>query len=188
MARDRDDDATPATSFAPAKTATYTITLTLEAARRASFCALILMRKGGYDVPVDNLKDALVKAILLGARANDQMGGAKFHEEPNQWSLFGTILAPATAITLNRLRLEPGQHVVVAAADDSAKDVDLVLTDKAGRVIAKDDDDDATPVVGAATDGQPYNLQIKNHPARAPALVIATVLDVPPEEDAATEK
>ena len=136
VAADRDDDATPLVGFTPPADGRYIMTLKLERATQGSFCALVILREGGYDVPLGNLRDAVAKAIASGGLIAQKAGGARFHQEPNQWCFFGSILKKDEAISVSGMRLEKGRHAVISAADDAAKDVDLFLYD-GDKVVAK---------------------------------------------------
>jgi S1-C subfamily serine protease len=176
IAVDRDDDATPGLGFRVPVTGRYVITLALERAGRGSFCALVVMREGGYDVPVQNLRTAMINAITQGYRVNQKGGGARFHQEDNQWSLFGSILRQGESITISGLTMEEGNHAVLATGDESARDLDLYLIDEDDDVVGKDEDDDATPVVAGRTGGR-YAMRLANQRSRGAALTIAMILD-----------
>ena len=58
VARDDDADATPVVKFTPVRSGKYTLRLTLFKADSACFCAVAILQRGGYTVPIQNLADA----------------------------------------------------------------------------------------------------------------------------------
>lgn len=178
VARDVDDDATPAFSFTPKSNGRYRIFLKLETSKdTASFCAFALLRKGGWSVPTSDLATAARNTLLLCEAANNKTGGASFHAGPGEWGLLGTILKQGETLTHRNIKMGPGNHAIVAAADDDAQDLDLAVVDGDNTVLGKDEDDDANPVVLFKGEGS-IGFQLKNQMSKNPTLAFAALLEL----------
>jgi hypothetical protein len=177
LARDQLADAKPVVDFTPTRSGVHVIRMTLTQAARASFCALAILRQGGFTVPVKNMTQSLQK-IMAAGRLASQRAAVRFHEEPNQWALFGAVLRPGDTTTISGLKLEPRQHVFVSAGDAHAKVLDMALLDASGNVVKKDDKPDQVAVLVARTAGASYQLAVTNTDSSGPALVTAVILDV----------
>jgi hypothetical protein len=177
LAHDQLADAKPVVDFTPTQTGVYVVRMTLAHATRPSFCALAVLRQGGFTVPVKNMTTSLQK-IMAAGRLASQRASVRFHEEPNQWALFGAVLRPGDTTTISGLNLEGRQHVLVAAGDANAKVLDMALLDANGHVVKKDDKPDSVAVVVARTANATYQLTITNVESTGPALVTAVILDV----------
>jgi hypothetical protein len=177
LAHDQLEDAKPVVEFTPATSGVYVVRMTLARASAPSFCALAVLRQGGFTVPISNLTQALEK-IMAAGRLAAQRAAVRFHEEQNQWALFGAVLRPGDTTTISGLHYEARQHVFVAAGDAGARILDLALLDAAGREIKKDDKPANVAIVVTKTAGATYQLAISNVESTGPALITAIVLDV----------
>jgi hypothetical protein len=177
IAADRDDDASPLVNFKPPATGRYRMTLRLERASQDSFCALVTLRTGGYNVPVANLASAVDKLIGGGAMIHARAGDATFHFENNKWSLFGTVLAPKTNVRLRNIRLERRTHVLFGVADGNGKDLDLRLEEPGGEKVAEDKGD-GDPLVVLRTADVNYQAVLENQDSNGPTLSMLAILDV----------
>lgn len=187
VAKDDDNQAVAAVTFAPQTTGTYTITLTLHDSKKSmpACAAMTFLQEGGAKVSTDNLTTALANNFALATALDSELRGkAKlfFNDTSNQWALFGAILAPGEEKILNKLRFPEGTSVFAAAGDDNASDVDLFLLDSSQKVIAKDDDGDGKSIFEADTEEKTsYSLKIKNTKAKKSAFVVAISLKAVPK-------
>jgi hypothetical protein len=177
LARDQLADAKPVVDFTPSQTGMYVVRMTLAQAPRPSFCALAILRQGGFAVPIKNLTTSLQK-IMAAGRLASQRAAVRFHEEQNQWALFGAVLKQGDTTTISGLNLEGRQHVFVTAGDANARILDMALLDARGSVVKKDDKPDRVAVVVARTANASYQLTITNVESTGAALVTAVILDV----------
>jgi hypothetical protein len=177
VARDQLTDAKPAVAFTPVESGSYTVRVTLSRASRASFCALAVMRQSGFTVPVNNMTTAL-KKIMAAGRLASQRASVRFHEERNQWALFGAVLRPGDTSTISGLNLEGRQHVFLAAGDANARVIELALQDQFGNLVKRDPKPDSVAVVVANTPAGRYRLVLTNSQSTGPALIAAVILDV----------
>ncbi len=177
LARDQLADAKPVVDFTPSQSGVYVVRMTLAQASHPSFCALAVLCQGGFTVPIKNMTQSLQK-IMAAGRLAAQRAGVRFHEEQNQWALFGAVLRPGDTTTISGLHLEARQHVFVTAGDAGAKVLDLALLDARGNVVKKDDKPDNVAVLVARTTGASYQLAVSNVESAGPSLVTAIILDV----------
>ena len=177
FARDQLADAKPVIDFTPATTGVYTVRMTLSNATRPSFCALAILRQGGFTVPIKNLTTALQK-IMAAGRLASQRATVRFHEEQNQWALFGAVLRPGDTTTISGIHLEGRQHVFVAAGDAHAKVLNMSLLDQNGNLLKRDDKPDTVAVFVATTPDGTYKVAISNVESSGPTLISAVILDV----------
>jgi hypothetical protein len=177
LVRDQLADAKPVVDFTPTRTEVYVVRMTLTRAPHPSFCALAVLRQGGFAVPIKNMSQSLQKIMAAGKLAS-QRAAVRFHEEQNQWALFGAVLRPGDTTTISGLHLEARQHVFVAAGDAGAKVLELALLDAGGNVVKKDEKPDNVAVLVHKTAGASYQLAISNVDSAGPALVSAIILDV----------
>ena len=178
LARDQLADANPVVVFTPTSSGTHIIRLVLARAGRSSFCALAVLKEGGFSVPVNNLTTAL-KKIMEAGRVVSRRANVRFHEEANQWALFGAVLRPGETSAVGGLTLDARQHVFVAAGDANARIFNMNLTDPRGVVVAKDDKSDAVAAMAAQTDGSAgYRLAFSNISSSGASLVTVVILDV----------
>lgn len=179
VATDSKADATPMVEFSPEKTGQYAVRIRLFGASRASFCALGVFRKNGFDVPVDSLSTAAAKLIAACGKISEKAKGARFHQEPNQWALFGAIMKQGETQTVTNLAPEDANHAFICMGDSNAKNLDLFLLDGSQQSLKEDTDTDANPLVLFATKkGQSYGLRFKNTESSAAALVMTAILDI----------
>ncbi len=187
VAKDDDNQAVAAVTFAPQTTGTYTITLTLHDSKKSmpACAAMTFLQEGGAKVSTDNLTTALANNFELATALDAELGGkAKlfFNDRNNQWALFGTVMAPGEERSLTNLRFPTGTSVFAAAGDDNTSDVDLFLLDSSKKIVEKDDDGDGKSIFDADTvDSMNYFLKIKNTKAKAPSFVVAISLKVVPK-------
>ena len=158
VAQDTDNDPTPVVTFTPKFDGRYSILLRLHDCRTpAGFCALAILREGGWDIPTESVVQASSQCMISCLRFG---GRFKFHDRVNQWSLFGSVLKQGETAAMNRLDLGSGIRTFVAGADKGAGDIDLSLSDGGGAV-AKDEDPDPTPAFRAKTfQEQAYSLRL----------------------------
>jgi hypothetical protein len=179
VAKDTDADATPVVGYVPTFSGEYSIRLNLYEASGSEFCALVILREGGWNVPVSNLVTATGKCIIACNLIADAAGGARFHDEPNQWSLFGSILREGESVSVTNLTMERRRHAIVAAGDNNVDDLDLFLLGPNGQTLEKDIRPDSFAVIDYRTGNHTsYGLRIKNESSYGATLVLASVLDL----------
>lgn len=179
VGKDNKRDAGPVVSYTPSQSGMYDIRLRLYKASVECFCILVILQKGGYDVPLGNLAIAVGKTVACWTQIAILAEEGGFHDEPNQWTLYGTILNPKRDITVTNLTVETRKHMIFATGDDNAEDIDIFLLDDKGQILASDEEPNSVPAIEYRTGGHPsYGLRIKNVRSDGATLVIATILDI----------
>lgn len=181
---DTDDDPTPMVKFKPLKDGNYTIRLALEKSKSSgNFVALAIMHEGGYTIPTKSFVASIGRAIM-NANAVSKKVSAKgmdlvFHEQGN-WALYGTVLKPQEVSTFGGLSLVTDPTIALAGADEDGTNIDLFIKDqRASKVVAKDDDPDATPAVLVTPEaGKMYSLSVANAAKAGTTMATALLLDV----------
>lgn len=184
------DDAAPVVGFTPPANGKYRIRLAnAKSSGHGGFGVLAIMRDGGYSIPVPNFVRSFGHTIANAAQASKLISqrvkgtnGLVFHAD-GEWSFFGTILEQEEAIGTGGMDLGGPMSVIIAGADAQAEDVDIsVLDTTTNKVVAKDDDEDAEPVVVLASEpGHVYKISASNMKSKGPSLVTMLVLDAEAE-------
>jgi len=178
VAEDTLTDASPVVRFTARSTGRFTIKATAFKADRGSFACVVIMRKDGWDVPIRNLQDAMTSLMKRCDRIDR---GTKdkvyFHDVKNQWALYGSVLKEGEDMSIINLDVGTGRRAVLAGGDSFARDVDLFVRDRDDKVVAKDEDDDAVPVVSlTATRYQGAKITYKNVRSQGASLTLMTML------------
>lgn len=180
VAKDDDDDNTPIVLYSPEGTAKFSIQLSLYKSRTSSsFVSLAIMRKGGYDIPVVHLRDAVAQCFAMCERAHAALGGVRFHDRQNQWALVGGVLEQGETVSLGNMALEEARHAFVTAGDRDALDLDMTLVDQAtGKIVDRDVEGDSKPVIVYTTrPTTSYKLGVVNVRSSGPAMVVTAILE-----------
>jgi hypothetical protein len=178
--QDVDHDATPVVAFVAPRTAKYLITLKLVDRDRPRFCALAVLEKGGYTVPIDNLAQA-ADALLVKAERVDRAVNVAWHAGQNQWAIFGGVLRAGQSTTISNLNPGRADVVIVAVGDGVSKDIDLTVSDSGGSVLQQDLDPDAEPnVILRAQARESYQMTRKlvRTEGQRFSLVLTAILEV----------
>ena len=71
------------------------------------------------------------------------------------------------------------RSVIVAGTDGVARDVDVVVRDSSGNVVAGDTDDDAVPIVMfAGDDTETYSMTVSSAQSAGTSMVTTLVLEI----------
>jgi hypothetical protein len=178
IAQDNKDDNQPVAFFTANSKGKIIIRMKLFEASRGSFCVVSILRRGGWNVPKENLIKATAGVITAANNVDQNLKEAvNFQSGPNQWALYGGIFRKGEEIEITNLGLGNGRRVVLAAGDTQTKDIDLFVT--VGNQEVKDVADDATPIVDVtATNVRTAALRIKNTDSSGPTLILTTILHV----------
>jgi len=184
VTKDTETDSTPVVFVTPTKSMSYTIRLQLYEAKRDSYCGLILLRDGGWDIPQDNLTTAIVNCIESCVEQANAGGEVFFADEEGEWALLGAMMQTDETRTWSSINLQDGEHRIVAGGDTQSEDIDLAVNREAssGRSeeqVASDTDLDGTPAVSfVAESDELYTIEIENYDSKGPTLIITAILEV----------
>ncbi|MFM7058658.1 MAG: hypothetical protein ACKO2P_17225 [Planctomycetota bacterium] len=180
VARDTKTDNVPIVEFTPPYSARYSIRLKLFSASGGRFCSMVLMQKGGWALPVENLSRA--GQVMLGRCRNvARQAPTCFLEEAGEWAVIGRVLKKGDVAVYSDLRLGSGRRVVVAGGDSKTRDIDLGLFEDVSNGPALDTDtlQDDAPVLDARTSADKrYRLMLENADSNGATVVMTALLDV----------
>lgn len=178
IASDTKSDNHPVVVFDAPYTGRVTIRVNLYAARSGSFCVASVLRRGGWNVPRENLIRSAVGIISAANYVDRNVKGAvAFQAGPNQWAMYGGVYRRGEQLEIINVGLGSGRRVFLAAGDTQARDIDLFVS--VGREEAHDTDPDANPIVDVeATNVSTATLRIHNVDSGGPCLILATILQV----------
>ena len=128
-------------------------------------------------MPDTNFVDAMAKCIATCSQLGKERKELHFHDQDNQWSLFGGVLETGKEAALTNINMGSGKRILVAAGDGNAQNVDLFLLNSGGAVLEKDIEPDASPIFEYKTSGSStYGVRVKNTRSKGPSMIIATIL------------
>jgi len=181
VSKDIEADAAPFVLFQPKATGRYTMSLQLKSGWRGSaFVAATVLRKGGYDIPVDRIRQAAYNFGMASARSFVNVRGGRFNQDPNTWGLYGAVIRQGSTISSDPKRYKATNRGIIAVGDSSVRDIDLGLLDGRRKVIVSNTNGGSAPSIVHKTSQGSYSVAIKNNGSSGPALVMAILLDLPP--------
>ncbi|HEX4611700.1 MAG TPA: hypothetical protein VH092_26120, partial [Urbifossiella sp.] len=148
--------------------------------KNGGFGTIGILKTGGFEVPVRNQATALANLVTEANRVDRRVKEDVFFSSGgNQWAVFGSIIPSGSDLTINNITPGDGQRVWVTGGDTTVEDVDLYLYDSNNRLLAKDEDDDARPLISYRTKlDQRYSVRIKNVRSRGASLVLVATLSL----------
>jgi hypothetical protein len=176
--RDDENDATPIVSFTAGRSGQYTVRLTHYSGSGPGFCALAILRKGGWDIPLRNLATAAALLIRFTGNVNQRVKeNVTFHAQQNTWGLFGGVIPQGDSHELS-MSMEAKRHVMVAAGDNNARDLDIYLFRTSSAILSMDEEVDAFPLIDYRTSSSRYTVRTKNARSSGASLILTAVLDL----------
>ena len=180
VAKDTQSDNFPIVRFTPRYTGSYTIRLKLYAASASKFCSIVLLQKGGWSIPYENL-GAACGTVLNRCRRVASLTSARFLQEPGEWAVIGQVMREGETTAFSDMRLGTGRRVVVAGGDAKSRDLDLAAYRDSSSMIrlAADTQSDNNPTVELNTSrSNRYAVGIANARSNGPTVVMTAILDV----------
>ena len=179
---DSDNGDSVAIKFKATKSANYQlkVKLTKTKGKGGGFVTLALLRKGGFDLPVTNLKGAL-ETVIQGAEEVNKLvkDAALFQSGNNQWALYGAVLEQGDDLTITRVKLGKGERMLVAGGDKNAEDVDAFVMNDEKIILARDKGRDPFAFVKFVEDEDEFRaIKFKNNKSKrgGPTLILTAVL------------
>lgn len=181
VAKDALTDNFPVVEFTPRRSGRYTVrVLMYDSGNNGGFGTVGILKVGGFEVPVRNQAAALSNLIGQANNVDRQVKEqVYFSSGNNQWAVFGSIIRAGEDLTVNNITPGGGRRAWVTGGDTTVEDVDLYLTDANGKLLAKDEDDDARPLLDYRTrPGERYSVRIKNVRSRGASLILVATLTI----------
>jgi len=133
-------------NFTPKASGKFTarLILTSSANNVPCACAMVLMRKNGWNLPLGNLDSAMGALTKSMERVDDDLQkklGVRLdiHKGDNQWAVFGGLADRNESIGVNRIAIGSGDRVIIGAGDRFTKQLDLDYLDDNNQVLATQD-------------------------------------------------
>jgi hypothetical protein len=182
----KDDNEAPIAGvvFECKETGVYSVRVEMAEGVPDGYCALgFLIKDGGTKIEKDDILTSLNASLNAWTAIDEAMKGkGAFNTTPNQWTLYGTVLAQDKDLEITGVRPGAGPCVLVATGSGSIADISLTIKDATGKKeLAKDDRVSPAAIVSVdaqATDS--FRLSVRNAKSNAPSLIFATVLRVAP--------
>lgn len=151
--------------FTPPRSGYYRIRMTLRRSRDLSFCSFVVLRRGGWNVPLANLIEAgdqfLLRCRIVATAAGQKGLNASF--VPGEGCVWGVVMRGGEARTISNINLGDRRSVAIAAGDTQVQDLDLFVVDDQDRVLESDTDGDDYPFVEFQPDsGRRYGVRVQN--------------------------
>jgi hypothetical protein len=161
-------------SFTPSDSGQYTLRVNLAKAPKPSFVAVAILSNNGWKIPSGNLELGLGR-VLGSCTDVSSKAPAKFHDRDNQWSLYGAVLKPGEAQTINNISFGKMAYAMLAACDDES---DLAWLNSSGKVMKEDTEQDAKPGVIQSVEAGLYGVRVSNSKSAKPTMAVWVVLEV----------
>ncbi|RYX84784.1 hypothetical protein EON83_09125 [bacterium] len=178
--KDTEQDAAPFVLFKPKKTGRYKMFLRLASSKSGTaFCAVTILRKGGYDVPIERLAQAIVKAAAASSLIFRGVNGGRFSQDPDTWALYGAVLQPKQTVTSDPKRYHTANRGFMGVGDDRVKDLDLLVLNSKNQVVASDTKNGPAAGLAYKTTQGTYSIGLVNNSSNGPALVMGLIMELP---------
>jgi hypothetical protein len=186
VAEDTRDAADAVVKFTPRVTGRYTMELILFKSRNnlPCVCAATILRKGGSNLSLRNLDEAVGNLVDILAKADTELKNKankrlELHREKGQWAMFGAVLAESKDADMYNLSLGNGTRAFFATGDSKAQDVDLFLMNNdATQTINSDTRVDRDASFVQQMNGGLHRLRLHNHKSNGPAVCMMAVFDI----------
>jgi len=180
VGKDTEADASPFVLFKPKRSGRYTMSVKLTSSRNGTaFCAITVLRKGGYDVPIERIGQAVAKAAVLSALVFRGVNGGRFNQDQNNWALFGAVLPPKGSISNDPKPLRSAHRVFMGVGDNNIQDLDVVLLDAHQKPVAADTKNGQAAALAFTTSQKSYSVGLLNNSSNGPSLVMALSMELP---------
>jgi desulfoferrodoxin (superoxide reductase-like protein) len=177
IAEDDADDNVPVVAVTAEEDTQVKLKMTLVDAPsgESHFCVLMLLEKGGTGGKLARL-EKVAKQINDAAAAIIDKGKLEFDRSPNRSCLIAGLIANGEELPFTRPFLGDTDFLVIGAADEFCKDLDLEILD-GEKVIAKDEDEDATPVAKfSVKSDRRCKINVIMHESMKPSFAVVAVL------------
>ncbi|MEZ6104844.1 MAG: hypothetical protein R3B96_01690 [Pirellulaceae bacterium] len=184
--KDDSEDRLGVIEWTPTTTGEYRVRVKLFEARIESFCAFTVLRKGGYQIPLQQAVDAAGKFFRdcngIVSVAEDRGNTVGFLSEDGQAGIWGCVLPRGESLTMTNVIPGEGQAVMLGRGNDDDVDIDIFVM-RGDTTIGEDTAEDSFPqYYGEFKDGASYSVMLKNVDAQnETAFVIGGVLRLFPE-------
>jgi hypothetical protein len=179
VGEDRLPDAVPIVRYTPDADGVFTMNIELASADVQSFCAVIVLRKGAPNHPLEQMQGALVRSVRQAeAMGQGQAEGSKYLDVANRWALFGSLLEPGQVTTISNVSAEGRTLGFSAVGDDRVKDINLRLMSRGNQIDADADVAPSASLKRSTSKQESMDIELSVPKADGRALVILSVLEL----------
>ena len=180
LAADDATDNVPVVRFTPPSTQVYKMRLKLYSAPGSRFCGIVLLKEGGWTLPIENL-GASAAQMLSRCEQVSSVAAAKFLDVSGEWAVIGSVCRNGGSAGWSDMKFGTGRRVVVTGADVHSRDTDLQLRKDGGSnsVVDTDADGDNQPVLEFRSQGSDrYSLLIENARSSGATIIMTALLEI----------
>lgn len=174
LAGDTDTERLALVWFEPPQSGTFTIRMRLHRGQaKNSFCAFVVMRANGVNVPAINLGtagDGLMDRCRALNSLRELVGGkVGFLDREEHGAVWGAVLEADQSQSISNVPFGAKPVTILAAGDTQVRDLDLFLHDQQGNLLAQDTAPDAVPALRRQAGVDRYHtITLKNAGAGNP--------------------
>lgn len=111
-----------------------------------AFVTVVLLSSQGKAKKVQKVAEGM-DALMAGTRAMALMDDALSFASEGEWCLYGGWLEKERSFSIAGLELKAAVSLVLGACDKGSEDIDLMLADKDGKALTKDEEKDNRPLL-----------------------------------------
>jgi len=147
IAEDKEEDNVPVVALTVEADCSVTMKMKLDTAKadELHFCVMVMLESEGTGGSFKQL-EKVAKQLNEACAAINKEGNLQFDQEGNTICIIASLLESEETKTFQRDFLKDIGYMIVGAGDDNCKDFDLELH-AGGRLVTKDEEEDATPVI-----------------------------------------
>jgi len=177
IAEDKEEDNVPVVALTVEADCSVTMKMKLDTAAKGElhFCVMVMLESEGTGGSLTQL-EKVAKQLNLACEAINKEGNLQFDQEGNSICIMASLLESEETKTFSRDFLADTSYLIVGAGDDNAKDFDLELH-AGGKLIAQDEDEDATPVLAVEMKAKARGtVKMIMHESKKPSFSVVGIL------------
>lgn len=179
VGEDRLPDAVPIVRYTPDADGVFTMNIELASADVQSFCAVIVLRKGAPNHPLEQMQAALVRSVRQAeAMGSGEAEGSRYLAVANRWALLGSLLQAGQVTTITNVSAEGRKLGFSAVGDDNVKDVSLRLLSRGTQLDADTGSAPSASLKRSPSKQESLDIELSVPQADGRALVILSVLEL----------
>ena len=146
VAEDTAEDNVPVVVLTVENDCSVTMKMKLDNAPKdeVHFCVMVMLENEGTGGSLKQL-EKVAKQLNVACAAINEKGDLQFDQESNSICIMAGLIESEDMKSFHR-DFQQGSYLIVGAGDDNCKDFDLELH-VGGRLIKKDEEEDATPIL-----------------------------------------
>jgi len=171
--------------FTPRRNGRFTLRMTLFQSKNKfpCVCAMTVLKKDGWTVPVKNLDaamDRMAKALEGGDNAAKKIGQrVDLRKADNQWAFYGGVLKQGDSLSVMNVASGRGDLLFVGTGDNFAQTLRVDVENNEGtKVLKTDKKAGPVSVVEYRGDGARHGLRVTNVKSKGAAVVLMGAMDL----------